>query len=227
MAANNRESESNPEAFVFICGRSVWCRYVPQTRRVNLRHKEEFVAVEEGAAEGGEAVGLNERNGVGEFGGGGGAAEGELVGEGDLFGGVGAGFLLHAGGEGFGLFEGEEAVEEVECLDGGGAFDAAGGALAGVGAVEGAEDGLGFAAHFVGVDHAALVFGGECFDGIETAEAAALIEEIEAAAVHLRIQTAADGEHGVADGFGFETAGGEAPEVADVGVEKGAFIYDF
>lgn len=165
--------------------------------------------------------------GVGEFCGGGGAAEGELVGEGDLFGGVGAGLVLDASGEGGGLFEGEDAVEEIEGLDGGGAFDAAGGALSSIGAVEGAEDGFGFAAHFVGVDHAALVVGVEGLDGIEAAEAAALIEEIEAAAIHLQIQTTADGEHGVADGFGFEAAGGVAPEEADVGVEKGAFIYDF
>jgi hypothetical protein len=122
-------------------------------------------------------------------------------------------------GEGFGLGEGEAAVEEVEGLDRGGAGAADGGALAGVGAVEGTEDGLGFAADFVGVDHAALVVGREGLDGFEAAETTALIEEIEAATMHLQIELAADGEHRVADGFGFETAAGEAPEVADVGID--------
>jgi hypothetical protein len=46
-----------------------------------------------------------------------------------------------------------------------------------------------------------------------------LSKKIVAAAVHLQIELAADGEHGVADGLGFESAGGEAPEVADVGID--------
>lgn len=111
------------------------------------------------------------------------------------------------------------AVEEIEGLDGCGAGAADGGALAGVGAIEGTEDSLGFAADFVGVDHAALIVGSEGLDGIEAAEAAALIEEIEAAAMHFEIELAAEGEHRVADGFGFEAAAGEAPEVANIGID--------
>ena len=94
-----------------------------------------------------------------------------------------------------------------------------GGALAGIGAVEGTEDRFRLAADFVGVDHAALVVGREGLDGIEAAEAAALIEKIEATAMHLQIELAADGEHRVADGLGFETVGVETPEIADVGVD--------
>ena len=183
------------------------------------RHKQKLVAVKQRPTERCEAVFADDRCGVGEFRSGGRAAEGELVGVGDLFLGIGTSLLLHACRKCRALLLCEDAVEEVEGLDGGGAFDAAGGALAGVGAVEGTEDGFGFAAHFMGVDHAALIVGIEGLDGIEAAEATALIEEIEAAAIHLQIQATADGEHGVVDGFGFEAAGRVAPEVAVVGVD--------
>ena len=90
-----------------------------------------------------------------EFVGAGIATEGELVGAADLLRDVVAGLRLHAGGEGVGLLEGEAAVEEIQCLDRRGGFAAAGGALAGVGTIEGAEHGLAFAADLVRVDHAA------------------------------------------------------------------------
>ena len=51
---------------------------------LQLEDGDEFVGVEEGAAEGGEAVGGDEFAGAAEFGGVGGAAEGELEGAADL-----------------------------------------------------------------------------------------------------------------------------------------------
>ena len=138
-------------------------------------HKQKLVRIEQRAAERGEAVGVDGGRGVGEFFRGGSAAQRELPGAADLLREVVAGFPLHAGGEGFGGVEGEAAVEEVERLNRRRALAAAGGALAGVGAVERAEDGFAFAADFVGVDHPAQPVAGKGLDGLEAAQAAALV----------------------------------------------------
>ena len=99
--------------------------------------------------------------------------EGELVGTGDLFGAVFTGFLFHADGERFCGVQDEAAVEEVESLNGCGGLPANSGALAGIRAIEGSENGFRFAADFVGVNHAAQSLAGEGFHGLKAAETAA------------------------------------------------------
>ena len=149
---------------------------------------------------------------VAQLSGGGFAGEGELPCVADLCGDVVTGFLLHASGEGMRMIECETAVEEIQRLDRRGAGAADGGALAGVGAIEGSEDGFRFTTDFVRVDHAALVPCRGCLNGCEAAQTAALVEEVVTAAIHRQIKRTADGEDGVAEGFRFKAAGGKAPE---------------
>jgi hypothetical protein len=126
----------------------------------------------------------------------------------DLVGDGGAGLGADPAGEGVGFLEHEAAVEEIERLQWRGGFAASGGALAGIGAVERAEDRLAFASDLVGVDHAPAALVRVGIDRQEAGEAAAFVEEVEAATEHGEVQPAAGGEYGVADGFGFEPAGG-------------------
>ena len=134
---------------------------------------------------------------------------------------IAPGFPGHAGGERGGGLQGEAAVEEVQCLNGGRGFAAAGSALTGIRAIKGSKHGFGFAADFVGVDHAPQTVAGEGFHGVESTQAAALIEEVESRAIHLQIQLSADKEHGIADGFGFEPARGKAPQQAGIRILGG------
>ena len=96
------------------------------------REEEELVAVEERAAERGQAVLARDGFGFEEFLSTRLAAEGELVGACDLGRERIARIFLNAGGEGGGLVEGEAAVEEVQRLNRSGRFAPARGALPGV-----------------------------------------------------------------------------------------------
>src|SRR5689334_22921391 len=106
----------------------------------------------------------------------------------DLLCDVGPRLFLDAGGEGIGLFQRETTVEKVECLNGRGAFAAARGALARVGAIERAKYRLAFTPDLVRVNHPAQPVLGKRFDGLEAAESAAVVEQVEAPAVHLQVQ---------------------------------------
>ena len=140
------------------------------------------------------------------------ATEGELEGMSDLFSRVIAGFFDDTIGKSDGLVVHEGAVKEVKCLDCSGGLFAARCGLAGIGSVEGTEDGYGFHADLVLVDHAAEFFLGKVSHRRETAEAAAGFKETEARSTGLEIQVAAHKENAVANGFGFEPARGESPK---------------
>lgn len=148
----------------------------------------------------------------------GGAIQRKLIGSMDLLGDIVTHLSFHSGGKGFRLSEGETAVEQIERLDGGGAFDPARGALSRIRTVESAEDGLRLTADLVGINHASLVVGREGLDRIEPTQTAALVKEIVATAMHRHIELTTDSKHRVADGFGFEATRGKAPEVTDIDV---------
>ena len=119
------------------------------------------------------------------------APEGKLEGMRDLLAGVIAGFLGDAIGKGGCLIVHKGAVEQVECLDCRGGLFAARHGLAGIGRVEGAEDGNGLHSNLVLVNHAAEFSLGEVSHRREAGEAAAASKETEARTAGLEIQVAA------------------------------------
>jgi hypothetical protein len=184
-----------------------------------LEDIEELVGVEQGAGEGEEAVLGEELPGLVEFGRFRGAAVGEEEGLADLFAGREMG---EAPFEGAGHVDGEAVVEQGEGLQGGGGRDAAGFGQGGVRTVEDGEEFGGDGAGGFGVDGAAVGFraelvegevGGDVIDGV--------LIEAEAGAAAFGVEDAGDVEEGVADGFGAEALGWEAPEQAGGGIEAG------
>src|SRR5436190_709024 len=144
--------------------------------------------------------------GVCQLGGTGIATEREFVGAADLFRGVIADLGLHADGEGVSLFESETAVEKVERLNRRGALTPARGALAGVGTIESSEHRLALAADLVRVDHPAQAIAAEGLNGLEAAQSATIVEQVEPAAVHLQVQLPAHREYRVTDRLGLKTS---------------------
>ena len=124
----------------------------------------------------------------------------------DLFCGIIAGFAFQSCGEVFGLLVHEVAVEQAQRLRGDGGDLALGATADGVGEVEGFEHGDHQPALDEGVDAAArgFAFVGDLPDfffvgvGFERGGGNAGLHR---GAETLRIELAADGEHGVADGF--------------------------
>ena len=114
----------------------------------DLLEEKKLVGVKECAAEGWEAFLFDEGFGGGEF------VLRRLTLIDEL---VGGGDVLGFGGELFGLFEKEGAVEEVQCLEWRGAACAAWADLTAIRRVEGGEDGVGLHAEFERVDHAAVI----------------------------------------------------------------------
>ena len=92
--------------------------------------------------------------------------EGELVGPLHLGLWIGAHLAGDSTSEGLRAIESEPAVEEVECLDGRGGLTPARCRLAGIGAIECAEDDLPFHADLVRVDHALVALGAELLDAL-------------------------------------------------------------
>src|SRR5690606_8066427 len=192
--------------------------YVRRRRGIRGRggswNKQKLVRVEECPAQAGEAVLFGQGGGVlaldriagpAEGGGGGFVSEPRGI--------VAAGSTADPRGEALGLVEEKAAVVEIQGLDGGGRATARGRDLPGVGAVEGAEDGVLLHAQLQGIDHAAVVAGAELVLGDPVAGVVRVrLEEEEAGAEHPLIERATDEEHIVADRLGLETAGREAPE---------------
>lgn len=149
--------------------------------------------------------------GAGEFARGGRASVGFGVGEGEAFG-VGefaAGKELR--GEGGGGLEDEVAVHHEQCLRGDGGGVAAAGGDGGIGVVELLEEVVEMVADDGEVEGTAgAVVGGGVFGGVVEDELT--IFEGNSFAAHRRVEAAGDGEKGVADFFGFETADGEGGE---------------
>ena len=145
---------------------------------------------------------------------GGGALEGEGVGFCDGVGG------LDASGEGFGHVEREAVIEEGEGLQWGSGVGAFGGGEGDVREVEVIEDIDDTGAGILMIDGAAIGFGAV---GVEREVSADVVlgefVEAEAGAAHgFELHLTGDGEQGVAEFFGAEAAGREAPE------EAGGFV---
>lgn len=181
---------------------------------------DEFVSVEQRAGEGGETVLADQLFSAGPFRGGDGAAEGEQEGLFDL---AAEGAATETAGKGGGHVGGEAVVEKAEGLEGRGGDDAARFREGRVRTVEDAEEFGADAAGRFGVDGAAIGFrtefiqgevGGDVIDGV--------FIEAEAGAAGLGVEEAADVEHGIAEGFGLEALGREAPEEAGFGIDAGS-----
>ena len=145
---------------------------------------------------------------------GGGTLKGEGVGFCDGVGG------LDASGEGFGHVEGEAVIEQGEGLQWGGGVGAFGGGEGDVGKIEVIENVDDAGAGVLMIDGAAVGFGAV---GIEREVSADVVlgefVEAEAGAAHgFELHLTGDGEQGVAEFFGAEAAGREAPE------EAGGFV---
>ena len=180
-----------------------------------LIYVDELVSVEEDAAEGGKVLGIYEIEGAGEFFGVGRALEGEGEGAADLGGGVGAGIALEAFGEVGGLLQHELVVHEGEGLQGGGGGESCGGEVRGVGAIEGGEEALRGGADDEAVDAATPELGFVGGDGrVDGSVGFLIVEVLVAGATGGGIEIAADGEDGVAEGFGVEAAGVHVGEEA-------------
>ena len=93
--------------------------------------------------------------------------------------------------------------------------------LAGIRAIERAENINRLHAYLVGIDHAPPAVGLEGFLGVIIGQSTALIKKIKAAAAGLQIQFAADLEHGIANGLGLQSAWGKSPEQPGIRIDAG------
>ena len=141
------------------------------------------------------------------------AAEGELDRTGHLEAGVSAHLALDPQREPIRLIEQEVAVHHVERLERRRAARPLWLHLAGVGAVEGAEEAVELGARLALVDHATEVVVGEHrLRGVDLHVVRVRLEEVEAGAPPRRVEAAADGEDGVAKRLGLEAAWRIPPE---------------
>ncbi len=162
-----------------------------------------------------------EFSGAGQLAGGGGAAEGEAVGAVDAFARGEAGVGEEASCEGTGDAEDVLIVHEVERLGGDVGGVAVGDDKAGFGEVEQFH---GFGDESADDREVDAAFAGEggVAEGIGAAAERGIADGGDGrGAGRFGVEDAADGEHGVADGLGFQTAWSGAPEERVVGIEVG------
>ena len=90
--------------------------------------------------------------------------------------------------------------------------------MAGIGAVERAENIHRLHANLVRVNHPSPAVGIEGLLGNIIGEAAALVEKVKPAPAHFQVQLAADAQHTIANGLGLQSARWETPEQARLGI---------